>query len=438
MAQINRAAVYTGPKTFEGGMACRISPAEQLKRSFMTTMLWEDGFYEDGEAIADRITRLTKEVGAETAREIMLDAKHGQKLRHAPLLMAVAMAEAGWLKKEHLVDVIGRADELAEFMAMYWKDGRRPIDHQIRKGLSLAFRKFDEYQLAKYDRAKDVRLRDVLRMVRPKPADEAQAQLWGRLIRGELATPDTWEVALSGGADKREAFERLLSEKKLGDLAFVRNLRNMVEARVDVGMIKKSFGERSWRWILPFQFVAAARHAPSLEPEIEAAMLKSMEGMDRIDGKVTILVDGSGSMSDPLSAKSQMTRFDAACGLSILARELCTDVEVFRFNTQTQLVPARRGFALRDALGSPNGGTMMWQSVRMAGSLTRRRLMIVITDEQTQDQGTVADANADLLAIVNIAANQNGVGYGKGSIHINGWSENVIQYLRSVLSDQVS
>lgn len=435
MGQSNKRAAYTGPHTNEGGVASRINAAEQLRRSVMATMLWEDGFYEDGEAIADRISRLTKEVSPNLAVSIMLEAKRDQKLRHAPLLMAIALAESGALRKESLDEVITRADELAEFLAMYWRNGRRPIDHQVRKGIALAFRKFDEYQLSKYDRAKTIRLRDVLRMVRPKPADEAQAVLWGRLVRGELAPPDTWEVALSGGSDKRETFSRLMNENKLGDLALIRNMRNMVQAGVDTTSIKQYMATRKWGRMLPFQFVAAARHVPAMEPAIEEAMLKCMDGMDKIDGKVSILVDGSGSMSEKLSAKSEMTRFDAACGLAILAREICKDVEVFRFNSVAQMVPARRGFALRDSLGNANGGTQMWSAIRTAGSLSHRRLMIVITDEETTDNGTPSDANADLLAIVNVSHGHNGVGYGKGSIHINGWSENVIAYLQKYLEN---
>lgn len=434
MGTINKPAQYSGPVTHEGAMASRIITAEQLQRSVVSTMLWEDGFYEDGEAIADRIIRLTKEAGAIASERVMLAAKNESKLRHAPLLMAVAMAEAGWLKKEHVDAVVDRADSLTELLAIYWRGGKRPLDHQIKKGLGLALRKFDEYQLAKYDRAKAVKLRDVLRIARPKPVDEIQAALWGRVIKGELATPDTWETALSSGDDKRETFTRLLTEKKLGDLAFIRNLRNMVEAKVDTAVIRQSFAERSWRWILPFQFISAARYVPSLEPEIETAMLKSMEGMEKIDGKVTILVDGSGSMSAKVSAKSEMTRFDVACAVAILARELCSDVEVFRFNDSAQMVPARRGFALRDALGSSGGGTMMWNAIRMAGSLTKRRLMIVVTDEQTSDHGSISEAHADLLVIVNVAANQNGVGYGQGSLHINGWSENVIGFIQKYLA----
>ena len=104
----------------------------------------------------------------------------------------------------------------------------------MKKGLAAAFPKFDEYALAKYDRGGPVKLRDVLFLAHAKPRDEAQAEVWKRLIAGELTTPDTWEVALSSsGADKREAWERLLREQKLGALALLRNLRNMREAGVD-------------------------------------------------------------------------------------------------------------------------------------------------------------------------------------------------------------
>ncbi len=93
--------------------------------------------------------------------------------------------------------MIQRADELSEFVAIYWAGGRQPLSAQVKKGLAAAFGKFDEYALAKYDRAGAVRLRDVLFLSHARPVDEAQAALWKRLAENELATPDTWEVALS-------------------------------------------------------------------------------------------------------------------------------------------------------------------------------------------------------------------------------------------------
>src|SRR5262249_14486978 len=141
------------------------------------------------------------------------------------------------LVADTLLRVIQRADELTEFVAIYWSDGRVPLSKKVKLGLAAAFGKFDEYALAKYDRPGPIKLRDVLFLTHAKPRDEAQAALWKRLVDGELTTPDTWEVALSAGGDKRSAWERLLSERKLGALALIRNLRNMQIVGVDEGLV---------------------------------------------------------------------------------------------------------------------------------------------------------------------------------------------------------
>lgn len=434
MAQTNAKATYTGPVTHEGGIAARVSAVEQLRRSVMTAMLWEAGFYESGEEIADRIYRLTKEVP--DASQIMIEAKEQAKLRHVPLWMAVALAEIGKLKAADVVRVITRADDLSEILAMYWRNGKRPIAKQLKKGIALAARKFDEYQLAKYDRAKSVRLRDVFRMVRPKPENKEQAELWGRLIQGTLATPDTWEVALSSGKNKAEEFTRLIQAGKLGDLAFLRNLRNMRDAGVSGELILQSMASRRFGKMLPFQFIAAAKHNPWAEPAIEAAMLQSLSAWDKQDYSVAILVDVSGSMSSPISARSELSRLDAAGAVAIMAREVFPKCEVFAFHNGVEEIPARRGFALRDAIGSPRGGTMLWNAVSTVGHIVRRRVMIVLTDEQTFDSGPISLANSDLLVIVNVAHYERGVGYGQGSVHISGWSENVIPFIIEVVNAQ--
>ena len=63
---------------------------------------------------------------------------------------------------ETLTRVIQRADELTEFVAIYWSEGKLPLSAQVKKGLAAAFRKFDAYALAKYNRENPVKLRDVL------------------------------------------------------------------------------------------------------------------------------------------------------------------------------------------------------------------------------------------------------------------------------------
>src|SRR6266478_2365306 len=220
MAKLNILNIgpFARPRTHEGAPAKRVSNEAALRRAALACMLWEDQFYEDGVAIAGRIAELVPKVSAFDVAALAMEAREKMKLRHAPLMLAREMARQTThrlLVADTLERVIQRADELAEFVAIYWKDGRTPLSAQVKKGLAVACTKSDEYQLAKYDRAGAIRLRDVLFLSHAKPKDEAQAALWKRLIAGELATPDTWEVALSAsqGEGKREAWERLLREQ---------------------------------------------------------------------------------------------------------------------------------------------------------------------------------------------------------------------------------
>ena len=136
-------------------------------------------------------------------------------------------------------------------------------------------------RLAKYDRDGAVRIRDVLFLTHAKPKDAAQEKVWKELVDGKLAAADTWEVSLSGGADKRETFERLITEKKLGALALLRNLRGMQAAGVPKSVIGKALDAMRTDRVLPYRFIAAAQYAPDLEPELEHAMFRSIEGHAR-------------------------------------------------------------------------------------------------------------------------------------------------------------
>ena len=423
------------PRTYEGAPAAVISDEQALRRSALACMLWEDEFYESGVTIAERIWTLVPKVEAAKVAALAVEARTKMKLRHVPLLLVREMARLPThraLVAETLVQVIQRADELAEFLAIYWAEGKVPLSGQVKKGLAAAFTKFDEYALAKYDRANAIRLRDVLFLCHAKPVDTAQAQLWKRLIAGELATPDTWEVALSGGAfSKRQNWERLLLERKLGALALLRNLRNMREAGVEESLVLTALDAMRTERVLPFRFLAAARYAPQWEEGLERAMFRSVAGAEKLPGRTVLLVDVSGSMTWKLSAKSDMARTDAAYGLAILLREVAEKVTIYTFSTTAKLVPARRGFALRDALAmsQPNLGTNLGASLefvmRDVGPYDR---IVVITDEQSADP---VPAPVGRRYMVNVASAKNGVGYSQWT-HIDGWSEAVIEYIREL------
>jgi 60 kDa SS-A/Ro ribonucleoprotein len=212
----NLAVKYSVNLTAQGAPAARITPEQELRRTVAACMLWEDGFYESGESVADRIKGLVPKCRPEFVAACAFEARTKMKLRHAPLLLVREMARCvphAKLVGKLLPDVIQRADELAEFLAIYWKDGPQAAAVQAGQDrLGRAFGKFNEYALAKYNRDGAVKLRDVLFLCHAKPKDAEQDALWKRLVDGKLATPDTWEVALSAGADKKLTFERLMAE----------------------------------------------------------------------------------------------------------------------------------------------------------------------------------------------------------------------------------
>jgi hypothetical protein len=332
--------------------------------------------------------------------------------------------------------VIQRPDELTELLAIYWAEAlgplqqrkRQPVSAQVKKGLARALAKFDVYQPAKYDRDGAVRIRDVLFLVHAKPKDAEQEKVWKQLIDGTLPTPDTWEVSLSAGADKAATFERLISERKLGGLALLRNLRLMQTAGVKRSVIAGAIEAMRTDRILPYRFIAAARHAPDFEPELEAAMLKSINDYVRLPGHTRLLIDVSGSMNSALSAGSEMTRLEAATGIALLAREVCETVEVFTFSNGVVKVPPRRGFALRDAIAAsqPHGGTYLGKAVKEIDRRGDR--LIVLTDEQSHDS---VPPPAGRGYMVNVAAYQHGVGHGTWQ-RVDGFSEAVIAWIAAM------
>jgi uncharacterized protein (DUF58 family) len=132
-------------------------------------------------------------------------------------------------------------------------------------------------------------------------------------------------------------------------------------------------------------------------------------------------------MDAALSAKSDMRRVDAACGVAMVAREMGSKVEVYTFSNELKQVPARRGFALRDAIvnSQPHGGTELGKALNTLHEKTKYDRIIVITDEQSHDR---VPAPAGKGYVINVASFKNGVGYGPWT-HIDGFSEAVFQYI---------
>lgn len=436
-----------------GAPAARQDAASLLKRVVMANLLWEDIAYIDGDSVADHFSVLVPECDPEDVYEIALAARREQKLRHTPLLLAVEMCRypdhAKWVG--HLLpQIITRADMLTDFLALYWKINRtKTVSHQALKGLAEAFHNFDEYQFAKYNRKTEVKLRDVMFLCHPKPRNREEEILFKKIADNNLAVPDTWEVALSSGADKKETWERLISQDKLGSLAFLRNLSNMKEAGVNKKVIKKGFDMLSTSMLLPFDFLRAYYKNGDLKKFLERAMRASAANQPRLKGRSLFIVDISGSMGAKLSERSELTRLDCAKAMAMLATMVCDDFEIVCTAGSDPTVTGRHA-VVNDP--SSNFKLMsqieeMHREVGYGGIFTRQCLewcrnkfanrppferIIIFSDSQDCDypEKRVPRPFAPFNYICDISCNTHGINYnGVWTAEISGFSEHFLSYI---------
>jgi hypothetical protein len=427
------------PTTHEGGKAVEVNPYERLKRTVLACMLFEDNFYEDGVKAVDRIIELCAKCSSDQIIDLALKASQKYHLRHIPLQLIVeALKKRDYGNNTFSIslcieEICKRPDQCTDLLALYWKSEKKPIANQLKKGLRLAFKRYDEYQLSKYNRDNPIKLRDILFLCHAKPKDDEQAALWKRLINNELKTADTWETRLSGGEDKKESFDELLRLHRMGKLAILRNLRNMHEAGISKTLVASELLHNP-KEMLPFQYIAAARECPQWEDIIDPAMIKACSLKPKLMGATIVLVDVSSSMDQPISAKSKMTRMDAACGLAILLRECCINSSFLTFSEMLKAIAPRQGMALRDAIVSsqPHSGTMLGAALNVIKSATNIKFdrLIVITDEQTSDD--ISRMPSKNNYILNIAGYQNGIGAKNQWTTITGFSEASIDFIREL------
>ncbi len=415
----------------EGETAYTMSPKLELYSAVVTTMMSGDKFYESKDETLNRIRSLVRDVARTDpafVAKLAVYAREQMHLRTVPLVLLVELDKCiRDIPKPYVQKGIERAiqrpDEMTELLAYFAithkHNGTKKVSglsHALRRGLATVFTKFDEYQLQKYNRPNAFKLRDVLFLAHPKPRDEAQADLWKRLVADQLATPETWETELSKAGQgvqldaektliKREAWEKMIDGRKMGYMATLRNLRNILEANVSPEHIQKVIVLLTNKEavlkskLFPFRFYSAARELESIDslyaPLILAALDTAMQhsaanirGFGTND-RIHISVDTSGSMSAALSKMSTMKLQDVGLIMAMLLQEVSTLVEVSIFGTTLKRVNLTKGNILgntdklakySDMVGSSTNGYLIPRDLLDRKAVVDR--VVVFTDCQ--------------------------------------------------------
>ncbi|RYZ56206.1 MAG: TROVE domain-containing protein [Sphingobacteriales bacterium] len=368
---------------YEAAPAYRHAPEMELYAAVVTASL-NDQFYESNDQRLLRIRALIIKNDPVFVAKLAVYAREEMYLRSIPLVLAVELTklhQGDGLVGRLVGRVVQRADEITELLAYYaLANNRREhkklnrLSKQLQKGLNLSFNRFDEYQFAKYNRKTDVSLKDALFMVHPRAKDAAQQAIFDKIVRNELKSPYTWETALSALGQQRfstakeeEAavcakWEELIDNGRLGYMALLRNLRNILNAGTSKAHIEKVCAAitdeqavlRSRQ--LPFRYLAAYRelkqvmngYAGLVQDAIEEALKTSVHNMKGFDEqtKLVIACDVSGSMQQRVSAKSAIKYYDIGLLLGMLLQFKCDHVVSGMFGDRWKIISLERSSIL--------------------------------------------------------------------------------------------
>lgn len=349
----------------EGAKAYAMTPEMELYTAVVTCAL-SDKFYGSKDGRMDRIATLIRQVDHEFVAKLAVYARTQMNLRSIPLFLIVELAKihnGDSLVKRTIEKCVLRADEIMELLMCYQlrnsddksikKLGK--LSRQVQEGLKSAFNRFDEYQFAKYNRSNlEVKLKDALFLVHPKASSAEQQAIFDNIVSGELQTPYTWETQLSElgqkhfdtKEEKAEAlkalWEELIDSGRLGYMAILRNLRNILQANVSPSHIEKVASHicdpvkvaKSKQ--LPFRFLAAykelmdftSEHTATMLSALEKAVRESVNNLEGFGAETSVLVaaDVSGSMFSAISPKSSVMNYDIGILLSMLLKSKCSSV----------------------------------------------------------------------------------------------------------------
>ena len=364
-------------RNYEGAQAYQLSPELELYSAVVTASL-SNLFYEKQDDRVDRISTLVGKVAPEFVAQLAVYTRNVMNLRSIPLFLVVELAKVHSgddLVSRTVAKVVQRADEIMELLMCYqWRNpssrGAKKLaglSSQIKKGLQIAFNHFDEYQFAKYNRSNlEVKLRDALFLIHPKAKDEKQQAIFDKIANDTLDVPYTWEVELSAlGQEKfaseqlkREAFarkwEELIHSEKVGYMALMRNLRNMLEAQVSHSDIKMvcnrlaSPAQVAKSKQLPFRYLSAYREMEGINSLSTKAVMQALESAVMVSAcnikgfdentRVLLASDVSGSMYSSISPRSTVHLYDVGLLLSMLFRNTCDQVIAGIFGDRWEVV----------------------------------------------------------------------------------------------------
>lgn len=395
---------YTKQKTgsqqktvnYEGGDAFTQSPELEFVSILLTSFL-KDQFYRTEKDVTARIKALASQIDPLFCAKAAWMARHEFAMRSVSHYVAALTANnvkgEKWTKK-FFNAIVRRGDDVLEILSCYQSlyGDKAPLPNAMRKGLGAALSRMKEYDLAKYAKTSStMKMVDAINLCHP-----AHTAALAKLIKGELTPAETWEVKITqAGKDteaKSAAWTELLRDQKLGYMALIRNIRNIVAAAPDapthiVELCRQLTNEVAIKksLILPFRFITAinvvekeVRNRQVAEALVQACEL-ALANVPRLEGKTLVALDDSLSMGHADNPESP------ACkgGLFAAALYKSNDADLMLFSDRARYYTPQTGMptvTLARSIPRSQQGTNLIDVFRVANRHYDR--IILLTDFQ--------------------------------------------------------
>ena len=430
--------------TAEGGMGWQRTPKGELFLAAVTS-LNEDTFYETADERVNRIQTLTTDPEIVNSPEWALGMVRWLRqevgLRSIPTVVAISVVKARLdagltgTNRQIIEAAIGRLDEASDMIAGWMSLYGRNIPSCVRRGVADALRaRLSERSYLKWlgrMNSGSVSLRDVINLTHPKPKDKTQTALiklaldesYGQkgddkqlpIIRARrqfLAMDRDAQISVLTGPDAQDTIRKAALTHEviagaigtipadvwetlvpnMGYMALRMNLRRIEASGASRALIAtinerlSDVDEAAKSRTMPVAFYAAHKNAPlAFAAALQDAANASLENVPALKGRTLVLLDRSGSMSYPMSAKSSLSCQDTA---NVFASALAIrgeSVRVVAFDDHMEDVKVASTDLLRvvDQMPTARGCTYTPDAVAYAHKKGEKYdRIIILTDEQ--------------------------------------------------------
>ena len=348
MAKFN-ATTSTRTVNHEGHVAYSMQPKAKLITQVLTSFFNEQKFYGDNTSDMKELIPAVIKSDPQFVSNLAVFARLEFNMRSVSHVLTCFLANGAEGKpyvRDTVRGVVLRGDDATEILSFYLSEFGKPIPNSLRRALRDVLSTFDAYTLAKYKGdGHAVKMRDLLRICRPHPETEEQSAMWNQLLDGTLPPAYTWESELSAHGNNKETWEELINSGRCGYMGLLRNLRNIINVNPDnldkvLDKISDPEAVKHSRQ-LPFRFLSAYKNLPAnagkkVTDALEKAVESACENVPKLPGRTVIAVDVSGSMSNNVSAKSDVRCCEIGMMLGIIANRICEDAIFYAFDNRIE------------------------------------------------------------------------------------------------------